>query len=258
MNNHYHLLIETPEPNLVKGMTRLNGTYTQYFNQRHKRVGHLFQGRYKSTIVEKDNYLLELCRYIVLNPLRANIVKTPEEWKWSSYRATIEKDLEPAWFNSELVLNNFNRAKRAAIKNYIKFVKEGVECESPWSNLVGQIWLGGKDFINGIESKISKKESKEIPYEQRNPLRVTKEEIFKDVKRIYGISSKENLNRNNKGAYKLTVYLLRRAVNLGVKEVAYVFNISEGMVSRIDGSFEQEEKYATEINSLCKKYKVQT
>jgi len=133
-----------------------------------------------------------------------------------------------------------------------------VEYESPLSNLVGQIWLGEKDFINGVESKISKKDSKEIPYEQRNPLRATKEEIFKDVKRIYGISSKEKLNRNNKGAYKLTVYLLRRAVNLGVKEVADVFNISEGMVSRIDGSFKQEEKYAKEINSLCNKYKIQT
>ena len=70
MDNHYHLLIETPEANLVSGMRRLNGVYTQAFNRRHQRVGHVFQGRYKSILVDKDSYLQELCRYIVLNPVR--------------------------------------------------------------------------------------------------------------------------------------------------------------------------------------------
>jgi hypothetical protein len=88
MGNHYHLLIETPEANLVRGMRRLNGVYTQAFNRRRKKPGHVFQGRYKSILVDKENYLLELCRYIVLNPVRANMVKEPEEWSWSSYGAT--------------------------------------------------------------------------------------------------------------------------------------------------------------------------
>ena len=88
MTNHYHLLIETQTPTLSKGMKYLNGTYTQAFNRRHKRVGHVFQGRYKGILVEKDSYLLELSRYIVLNPVRAHMVRSAKDWPWSSYRAT--------------------------------------------------------------------------------------------------------------------------------------------------------------------------
>ena len=89
MNNHYHLLIETPAGNLSKGMQLLNGIYTQKFNRIHNRVGHVFQGRFKAILVDKDSYLLELSRYIVLNPVRAQMVTSPHEWKWSSYLATI-------------------------------------------------------------------------------------------------------------------------------------------------------------------------
>jgi len=81
MNNHYHLPIETPEGNLSREMKQLNGLYTQRFNQRHRRVGHLLQRRYKAILVEKDNYLLALCRYVVLNPVRTKIVKDPKDWK---------------------------------------------------------------------------------------------------------------------------------------------------------------------------------
>ena len=85
MDNHYHLLIETPAGNLSKGMQLLNGIYTQKFNRIHNREGHVFQGRFKAILVDKDSYLLELSRYIVLNPVRAKMVTSPHEWKWSSY-----------------------------------------------------------------------------------------------------------------------------------------------------------------------------
>lgn len=88
MSNHYHLLIETQVPSLSKGMKLLNGTYTQSFNRTHHRVGHVFQGRFKGILVEKDSYLLELARYIVLNPVRAGMVRSAKDWAWSSYRAT--------------------------------------------------------------------------------------------------------------------------------------------------------------------------
>ena len=88
MDNHYHLMIETPEANLSTGMRQLNGVYTQRYNRRHGKRGHLFQGRYKAILVDKENYLHELCRYVVLNPVRAGIVDSPEEWKWSSYLET--------------------------------------------------------------------------------------------------------------------------------------------------------------------------
>ena len=96
MGNHYHLLIETPGPNLSRGMRRLNGSYTQRFNWRHQRVGHLLQGRFKSLVVERETYLLELCRYVVLNPVRAGMVATPADWPWSSYGATAGLRTPPA------------------------------------------------------------------------------------------------------------------------------------------------------------------
>ncbi len=92
MDNHYHLLIETPEGNLSLGMRQLNGVYTQAFNKKRNRTGHLFQGRYKAILIQKDNHLLEACRYVVLNPVGARLVERPEDWKWSSYRATVGKE----------------------------------------------------------------------------------------------------------------------------------------------------------------------
>ena len=87
MDNHYHIVIETAEANLSKGMRQLNGVYTQYYNIQHDRVGHVFQGRFKGILVERDEYLLELARYVVLNPVRAKVTKTIGVWKWSSYKA---------------------------------------------------------------------------------------------------------------------------------------------------------------------------
>ena len=87
MSNHYHLVIGTPDGNLSKGMRQLNGVFTQWSNRRHRRTGHLFQGRFKAILVDADSYLLELTRYVVLNPVRAGHGGVPGDWPWSSYRA---------------------------------------------------------------------------------------------------------------------------------------------------------------------------
>jgi putative transposase len=104
MDNHYHLLIQTPDSNLSKGMRQLNGVFTQACNRRHRRVGHLFQGRFKAILVDRDAYLLELARYIVLNPVRAGMVKKPNDWAWSSYRASMGLVPAPPWFAEEGLL----------------------------------------------------------------------------------------------------------------------------------------------------------
>ena len=150
MDNHYHLLIETPEANLVAGMRRLNGVYTQAFNRRHRRVGHLFQGRYKAILVDKDAYLLELCRYIVLNPLRATRVKRLDGWPWSSYAATAGQTHAPSWLAVKAVRRLF--ASRAA---YRRFVDQGIGQASPWTQLRGQIYLGGEAFLQALATTIA-------------------------------------------------------------------------------------------------------
>ena len=108
MSNHYHFVVETIEGNLSKGMRQLNGVYTQYFNRTHRRVGHVFQGRYKGILIEKDSYLLELSRYVVLNPVRAHRVNDVNQWPWSSYPSMIGEQSVPEWLETNWLLSRFS------------------------------------------------------------------------------------------------------------------------------------------------------
>ena len=139
MTNHYHLLLETPDANLSKGMRQLNGTYTQAFNRKHQRVGHLFQGRYKGILVDKDAYLLELSRYIVLNPVRARMVSTPDYWPWSSWYSVMGNTLSPEWLATDTLLGMFAKQRKTARKKYADFVQQGNGI-ALWDNLTNQVF----------------------------------------------------------------------------------------------------------------------
>jgi len=171
MSNHYHVVVETPEANLAQGMRQLNGVYTQYVNRTHGRVGHVFQGRYKSILVEKDNYLLELARYVVLNPLRAAIVDTLDDWRWSSYPAMIGRIPSPSWLETDWLLGQFGGDRTRARKKYVAFVFAGIGLPSVWDRLQKQIFLGGEAFVSRLQSGISADPSlDEIPRLQRRPI----------------------------------------------------------------------------------------
>ena len=177
MNNHYHLLIETPEGNLSRGMRQLNGLYTQRFNQRHQRVGHLLQGRYQAILVDKDNYLLELCRYVVLNPVRTKIVKDPKDWKWSTYQATTGYKGIP-YLTTDWILSQFGNKQKAS-GQYQAFVSSGTKAESPLKTIKGQLFLDQENFIDEIKHLMRGKEKlKEITREQRYVTRPPLNEIF--------------------------------------------------------------------------------
>lgn len=168
MGNHYHLLLETPDSNLSLGMRMLNGVYTQAFNRGHQRVGHVFQGRYKAVLVEKDAHLLELCRYIVLNPVAAGIATAPEQWPWSSYRATAFDKESPDFLCTSWILGRFSGGLGRARKEYRRFVAEGKQMECPWAGLQGQIFLGSENFINDVSLLIGiNQHAYEIPRQQR-------------------------------------------------------------------------------------------
>ena len=154
MDNHYHLLVETPIPNLSAGMRQLNGIYTQAFNRRHQRVGHLFQGRFKAIVVEKQAHLLELSRYIILNPVKAGIVRHPEDYLWSSYRATIGQTKVSDFLTVTWLLDNFSLQTDRAQQLYREFVNKEEE-QTPWENLTGQIFLGSETFIQQIKNQTS-------------------------------------------------------------------------------------------------------
>lgn len=175
MTNHYHLLIETPEPNLSKGMRHLNGVYTQRFNRRHGRVGHVFQGRYKAILVQKDTHLLELIRYVVLNPVRAGIAQQPEDWRFSSHQAVLGKALKPDWLTIRWILRQFGNEARIAIKGYREFVLNGINQDLDHS-VKGQIYYADDEFIAKLKLD---KTDKEIPKVQRQPMRPSLEELIK-------------------------------------------------------------------------------
>ncbi len=168
MDNHFHLLVETPAANLSRGMRQLNGVYTQRFNRRHRKVGHLFQGRFKAILVERDRYLLELARYIVLNPVRARRVKSPKNYPWSSYRPTLGLAPAPSGLTTDWVLGQFAKTKPAARKRYAKFVHAGIGQASPWGELKGQVILGGEAFVEHLAPQLNqRKKVTEIPKRQR-------------------------------------------------------------------------------------------
>lgn len=175
MANHYHLLIETPKGNLSLAMRQLNGMYTQSFNRRHQTVGHLFQGRYKAILVEKESYLLELCRYIVLNPLRVKGGMKIDAWRWSSYRATAGLASVPEFLSTDWVLEQFGKIRSTAHQRYREFVREGVP-NRPWEDLKGQIYLGSDKFIE--KHSVGNQELKEIPRGQRKVIKPRLEQIF--------------------------------------------------------------------------------
>ena len=170
MNNHYHLLVQTAEGNLSQGMRQLNGVYTQRFNRSHGRVGHLFQGRYKAILVQRDAYFLELCRYIVLNPVRAGIVPSAEEWPWSSYQYIIRQQQSPAWFHCNKLLLKFASDRGEAVSEYVDFVSRGVGLPSVWDRLRNQIYLGDRNFIEAMQHQMPEKSDVgEVPALQRRP-----------------------------------------------------------------------------------------
>lgn len=149
-------------------MRQLNGVYTQYYNRQHNRVGHVFQARYKAILVDKESYLLELCRYVVLNPVRARVIKDMDEWAWSSYLSMIGIDAPPEWLEVDWILSHFNLQRKRARAKYVNFVREGIGLAPIWDNLRHQIYLGGEKFIAIHQKALKEKESlDDIPLLQK-------------------------------------------------------------------------------------------
>jgi putative transposase len=220
MDNHYHLLIETINPNLSKGMRQLNGIYTQTFNYIHRKVGHIFQGRFKSILVEQETYLLTLCGYIVLNPVRAGMVEHPQQWPWSSYNATMGAVEKQSFLSTEWILSQFDATGDIikARETYRDFVLTGEEAESPWSSLRSHFILGSDKYAKEIEQYITEnKEKREHPVRERYVNRPDLKDIFRTVK--------TRIERNEK------IYKAHVTYSYSQAEIAYFLGIHYSTVS---------------------------
>jgi REP element-mobilizing transposase RayT len=233
MSNHFHLMVETPLGNLSWIMKHINGSYTTYFNVKHKRAGHLLQGRYKAVLVQADAYAAELSRYIHLNPVRAKMVSTPEEYRWSSCSRYLE-GTEPSWLSTGLVLGYFGTEDEDRRRNYRDYLYDaiGKESRDPLSDSVASTILGSDDFVRDIREKYldGKENDRELP-------------ALRDLSRGPGVAeikalSEEAFPENERLARMAGIYLCWRYSGAKLKEIGALYGISESGVNRACFRFE--------------------
>jgi putative transposase len=222
MDNHYHVMMETSEGNLSQVMRQLNAFYSQYFNHRHKFVGHVLQGRYKAILVQKENYLLELSRYIVLNPVRAGKVAHPKEWRWSSYNSIFSAEKPPVWLDTDWLLSQFGDERGAAVEAYREFVQHGLGRESPLIETRHQIVLGDDVFAKQHGDRLGSPDFTAVTKAQRRCAVKTLQEY-----EVECTSRDESMAK----AYFSTAFTMA--------EIGRHFNVSPQTVSRAVRRFER-------------------
>jgi len=255
MDNHYHLLLETPHGNLPQIMHHINGAYTTYFNTKWKRSGHLFQGRYHSILVEKDAYAEEISRYIHLNPVRAGIVKRPGECAWSSYNYYVGVKKAPEWLHRDHILAYFGKKLADAQEKYKKFVLSVVENEydSPLKSIFASTVLGSDKFIQFIKERyVSDREAdKNLPALRQLTSRVTMQRIFEEVDGVF--KADPRFSRN------LKIHLCHRLTSETLRSIGEQFGLSESAAShagkRAQRQIDHDEKTKRKVLRIEKMLK---
>ncbi|MBU1147498.1 MAG: transposase [Candidatus Omnitrophica bacterium] len=240
MSNHYHLLIETTQANLSRIMHNINSSYTTYHNVKYKRAGHLFQGRYKSIVVEKESYYLELSRYIHLNPVRAKVVGSPEEYRWSSYRGYLSKKGDGCIDKEKI-----GEILAMDVKAYREFVHQGVGTkEEPFKEVYGGFILGRTDFIKSALDELQDQVEglNEVSYKGLMRKQVVREAIVAGVEEAYG-RSLEQIRQSKKrpmNEKKVLIYLLREMGALTNQDIGALVGMKKSAVSMAVKSLEEE------------------
>jgi len=212
MSNHYHLLIETPNANMSKVMHFINGSYTNYINRRRGRSGHLFQGRYKAILVERDRYLLELSRYIHLNPVRAGLVKRPKDYPYSSYRGFIRVEGRN-FVSCDLIWEMISREKGEASRKYKDFVEGGMRKSpsSPLKDIYGGAILGSKRFIREALGRLKDEilQKKEVSHRKELKASYGYENVIRGICEHLNMT-RDEVMRKQGGNRKMVIYLIKR------------------------------------------------
>ena len=260
MANHYHLIIETPEGNLGKIMHYLNGWYTTYVNIKRKRSGHLFQGRYKAILVDKDSYLLELSRYLHLNPVRAKMVEKPEEYLQSSYGSYITASKEDIVVTA-MILGMLTGDKATAKDRYKKYVESALgEEKSPMEKVYGGMMLGRKSFIRDILSRLANEQLEGAEISHRKALRTGAgvEEIVSALYEHYGVTLEEIAGNRRSQARNAGIYLLKKYTGATNTEIGELFGgLSYSAVAKISQNFSKQLANDKDMQCVIKKIQEQ-
>jgi len=240
-------------------MHGINGGYTGYFNRKYEHSGHLFQGRYKGILVEKDAYLLPLSRYVHMNPVRAKIVKKPEQYRWSSYPGYVGKEKEYKWVEHSWILSNFGKDGETARRKYREYVEESFnkDMETPAKNIYGQIILGSNEFIEKIREMFRGKTiSKEIIGRKRLLKSPSPEDIIEKVVEVFGGDRNLINGKNIRGnvARKAAIYFVQRYCDVRNEETGRLFGeIHCSAVSKVSARFKEELANNKELAKLARK-----
>ena len=249
MNNHYHLMVETPRGNLSQIMKHINSSYTTYYNVKRKRAGHLLQGRYKSILVDMDEYATELSRYIHLNPVRVGIVESPEEYRWSSCRYYTGGTAAPAWLHTDFILGYFGNKKDAAQKKYRQFVDDliGREYSSPLLATVASTILGGEEFVSEIQDRhlSDRKTDREQPALRKLSGKPSPEEIVKAVRKA--------IPADDRLATKAAIYLCHRFSGAKLREIGALFQVTESGITQASKRFGQKMDGDEQVKEVVRK-----
>lgn len=237
MGNHYHVLVETREANLSLAIRHLNGVYTAYFNRTHRRVGHLFQGRFKAIVVEKESYLVELSRYIHLNPVRMKKGVGLGRYGWSSYRDYVGDRKAPGWLRCEEVLGYFGQSRLQARGAYRRYVEAGAKegMEQPWEKVVGQVVLGGERFVTEVRKRVGTGVHREVPSRRQLERRPSWDQIRQGVRETLPELMRLKTGHRSDPESAVLMYLGRERGGLSLKELADLCEREESTISYAAG-----------------------
>ncbi len=248
MDNHYHLLIETPSGNLSQIMHHINGAYTTYFNTKRERSGHLFQGRYRAILIDVDEYAKELSRYIHLNPVRAGIAENPEEYRWSSCQYYTVKRKPPEWLKRDFILSYFGNEPKTAMKRYRDFVRSVMdeEYKNPLAEISHSVILGGEKFIAEIKTRFlrDKQPDRDLP-------------ILRDLSSRPGLGHIEKavdsvLQQDEKLARQVTLHMCHRHSGMKLREIGQQFGIGESGVTQASRRIGMKAKKDKRLGEIIK------
>jgi REP element-mobilizing transposase RayT len=249
MDNHYHLLIETPAGNLSQIMHHVNGAYTTYFNTKQSRAGHLFQGRYKAILIDADEYAKELSRYIHLNPVRVGIAENPAEYKWSSCQYYTVDKKAPGWLERYFILGYFDNRLVSAMKRYHNFVSAVIDQEykSPLAELSNPVILGSEEFVVEIKERFlrDKKADRDLPALRNLSSRPGLDQIEKAVDSV--LLSEEKLARQVK------LYFCHRYSGRKLSEIGKQFGIGLSGVTQASRRIGLKAKKEKKLGKLLKR-----
>lgn len=257
MDNHYHLLIDTPKANISRIMQNINTIYTVHINRKYRRSGYLFQGRFKGLVVDKDEYLVTLSRYIHLNPVRANIGQKPEEYRWSSYNAYTDNKLRDSLVDTADTLSYFSEKHSEAAKRYKAFVEAEIGGgENPFKDVESGVILGGQGFKEKIRELIDRiKVDDELPQVKRLKETLSIEKIITVCCSFYNKTLKDLLKKGkNRNERQAAIYLSKVLSGKKNIEVGRYFGIKGSAVSETLKTVEQrmieDEMFQRDIKKL--------